>query len=441
MGDLNIKASSGSRLEKENRNTASKGTQGEPFDDQLNKQVDQIREPVKAEKIEKNQMDNNELREDERGSAESEVGQTDGMSEQPENNMGSPVLSMSTELDSENGTENLDQNPLPDAVESDRLLPLEGEDLPLLVAGPQAGAIAEASGAGQGKALNASPRIASLAELENIRQLNTGAREASLQQPGRADSLPAESMATKGQLGGAQNNLEKNRFQFLQNTVASDDALSSEKSVSEMISQAARAQQVPGLSSSVASSATMTNMNALLTAENTTSVNNVTPLTSSSALSGGGLNSVMTAGAISAGINSPEWSQQMTQQVSLMLKGGFQQAEIRLNPAHLGPMEIKLSVKDDKASISFVAPQAPVRDAIDSAMPRLREMLEQQGLNLAEADVSSQSGQGFDEPEQSATGGSLSMANEQSDGISVETVDPVSRELNIRLDSGLSIFA
>lgn len=142
---------------------------------------------------------------------------------------------------------------------------------------------------------------------------------------------------------------------------------------------------------------------------------------------------------INASIQNPNWSQQMTQQVSLMVKGGIQQAEIKLNPAHLGPMEIKLSIKDDQANVQFIAQQAPVRDALDSAIPRLREMLEQQGLNLANVDVSSQS-------QQNQTGDGARGESSGSNGTQLDNAqvgEAVEQTVNISLqaNSGLSIYA
>ncbi|MCW8956420.1 MAG: flagellar hook-length control protein FliK, partial [Gammaproteobacteria bacterium] len=98
--------------------------------------------------------------------------------------------------------------------------------------------------------------------------------------------------------------------------------------------------------------------------------------------------------SISSSIQSQAWSQGLTDQVSWMMRGNIQSAAIRLNPAHLGPLEVKLSIEDDVARLSFVSSHAPVREALDAAMPRLREMLEQQGINLADVDISQHSEQG-----------------------------------------------
>lgn len=140
-------------------------------------------------------------------------------------------------------------------------------------------------------------------------------------------------------------------------------------------------------------------------------------------------------------LQNPGWSQQMTDQVNLMLRGGFQQADIKLNPAHLGPMEIKLSMNDDKASIHFVAQHAPVRDAIDSALPRLREMLEQQGVSLADVDVSAQSEQQQSDTEAQQPGSSMMQQGESADS-SLQGADELPlTEVSLSVEAGVNLYA
>ena len=65
-------------------------------------------------------------------------------------------------------------------------------------------------------------------------------------------------------------------------------------------------------------------------------------------------------------------------------------ASLRLNPQHLGPMEMAVSMDGDQASISFTSQHSLVRDALESSIPRLREMLSENGLNLVNVNVSQQ---------------------------------------------------
>jgi flagellar hook-length control protein FliK len=94
--------------------------------------------------------------------------------------------------------------------------------------------------------------------------------------------------------------------------------------------------------------------------------------------------------AVPVAIDSPEWGEAFAQRVLIAAGRGEHSAEIRLNPAHLGPIEVSLTVTGDdarQATVHFSAAQAPVREAIEAALPRLREMFEGSGIQLGNATV------------------------------------------------------
>jgi flagellar hook-length control protein FliK len=68
-----------------------------------------------------------------------------------------------------------------------------------------------------------------------------------------------------------------------------------------------------------------------------------------------------------------------------------QVAEIHLNPANLGPVEVMLSITQDQATAQFVSPHASVREAIQDALPRLKEMLADNGIQLGNVTVGAES--------------------------------------------------
>lgn len=69
----------------------------------------------------------------------------------------------------------------------------------------------------------------------------------------------------------------------------------------------------------------------------------------------------------------------------------MQEAEIRINPPHLGPLEVRMSLHQHQTNVTFFCHDAAVREAIENAIPRLREMLDSQGISLNQAQVSDQS--------------------------------------------------
>lgn len=81
------------------------------------------------------------------------------------------------------------------------------------------------------------------------------------------------------------------------------------------------------------------------------------------------------------------WADEIGTRVVMMTESGNHTASLKLSPEHLGPLEINITVRDDKASVWFGAAHADTRAAIENALPRLREMFEAQGLSLADAGV------------------------------------------------------
>lgn len=96
----------------------------------------------------------------------------------------------------------------------------------------------------------------------------------------------------------------------------------------------------------------------------------------------------------------PQWNDQVAKRISIMASESVQSARIQLDPPELGALEVKIKVQHDQVSVSFGSNNQMVREALDAQTPRLRELLEQQGINLADVNVSeqgAQSGQGRDE--------------------------------------------
>lgn len=92
-------------------------------------------------------------------------------------------------------------------------------------------------------------------------------------------------------------------------------------------------------------------------------------------------------------LNSPAWPSTLGNQIVWLASQNNKVAEIQLDPPELGSLQVKIRVSQDQVSVSFVSPHAAVRDTVEQSMARLREMFEEQGLNLAEATVDDQSAQ------------------------------------------------
>lgn len=87
-------------------------------------------------------------------------------------------------------------------------------------------------------------------------------------------------------------------------------------------------------------------------------------------------------------IDSARWSAALGQRLAMLARTGDQRAELILNPPNLGKLTVQLSLDNDNATVQFVTPHAAVRDALESAVPKLRELMAEGGLQLVDVDVS-----------------------------------------------------
>jgi flagellar hook-length control protein FliK len=90
---------------------------------------------------------------------------------------------------------------------------------------------------------------------------------------------------------------------------------------------------------------------------------------------------------LAARVGTPAWDNQVGQKIIWMAAGQEQSATLTLNPPDLGPMQVVLSVTNDMAQVTFSSAQPEVRQALEQAMPRLREMMSESGLSLGNASV------------------------------------------------------
>jgi flagellar hook-length control protein FliK len=91
--------------------------------------------------------------------------------------------------------------------------------------------------------------------------------------------------------------------------------------------------------------------------------------------------------AIEAPFRSPAFASELGEKIVWLAGRHAQFAELSLNPPHLGALEVRLSVSGGEAVAQFFSANAGVRDALETAMPRLRELMAQAGINLGEAQV------------------------------------------------------
>lgn len=134
-------------------------------------------------------------------------------------------------------------------------------------------------------------------------------------------------------------------------------------------------------------------------------------------------------------VTQKSWGQEFSQRISMMISSGQQQvAELQLNPARMGSISVRVQLDDEKANISFVTTQTAVKEAIEVSLPRLKEQLEQQGLDLGQVDVSSQ------DAEQTSEDDADRKMIASEDEAETEMLQPEEINLSYQHSDGVSVF-
>ena len=110
---------------------------------------------------------------------------------------------------------------------------------------------------------------------------------------------------------------------------------------------------------------------------------------------------------------SPAWPEEVGSRVSWMVRQHESQAELTLTPPQLGRIEVSITVSGEQTSAQFVTATPAARELIEQNLPRLREILEQSGISLGQADVgtSGQRGEGGQHTPRGRLGGDANAAS------------------------------
>ena len=124
-----------------------------------------------------------------------------------------------------------------------------------------------------------------------------------------------------------------------------------------------------------------------------------------------------------------EWAGELGQRLMMMVSSKIQSAQIQLNPRDMGPIDIKVSMQQDQANVVFSTQVSQTKEALELALPRLREMFEENGLGLADVDVQQQDANESHQGQAQQDGSSQA----QSESDSVETESQVVQQHSVGL--------
>lgn len=119
---------------------------------------------------------------------------------------------------------------------------------------------------------------------------------------------------------------------------------------------------------------------------------------------------------------SPGWPEEVGSRVSWMVGHDESHAQLTLTPPQLGKIEVSITVSGDQTSAQFVAATPAARELIEQSLPRLREVLEQSGINLGQTDVSTSSQSNNSGDEQRRNGWGAPRNND--DGTAPRSISP-----------------
>jgi len=94
---------------------------------------------------------------------------------------------------------------------------------------------------------------------------------------------------------------------------------------------------------------------------------------------------------LSTPVNAQNWSNELSQKIVWFSGRNINAAEMHLNPAELGPIDVKISVQNEVTTVTFNVNNASVKDLLESSVVRLREMMEANGVNVGEVNIDADS--------------------------------------------------
>jgi flagellar hook-length control protein FliK len=141
--------------------------------------------------------------------------------------------------------------------------------------------------------------------------------------------------------------------------------------------------------------------------------------------------------ALPTPVDSPGFASALGVHVSLLARGGVQEAELHLNPADMGPVSIRIQLDGTEAQVQFGADLAQTRQAIEAGLPELASALRDAGFTLAGGGVSAHAGQrGHDDAPPLPTGAeSAGAADGEAPGAQI------GRAIRRVAEGGLDLYA
>ena len=107
-----------------------------------------------------------------------------------------------------------------------------------------------------------------------------------------------------------------------------------------------------------------------------------------------------------------QWNKNFSKQIVMMANKGMQMAKIKLNPMSLGPVEAMVKLSGETAVVNLTSLHLTTKEALENAIPRLKEMLNENGFSQVDVNVAHQDKQQQEANFSSNTSSNTSSNNE-----------------------------
>lgn len=142
-------------------------------------------------------------------------------------------------------------------------------------------------------------------------------------------------------------------------------------------------------------------------------------------------------------LNAPGWTDELGDQIQWITKQNLQSVAMKLNPAHLGSIEVKIQMQNDQATIQFSAMNSTVKEALEMAIPKLREMMDANGIQLANVEIDTKLHEKSEHRQQntSENDSGLEGLNQGDQQESETNTEKPARVVTQLLNTGLDLYA
>jgi len=125
---------------------------------------------------------------------------------------------------------------------------------------------------------------------------------------------------------------------------------------------------------------------------------------------------------VAAPVGSGQFAAETATKILYFAQNNVQSAQLSLNPAHLGPLDVQIRMTGEQVSLVLSSDHADTRHAMESSLPKLREMFSEQGIQLGDLSVGSRAFSNDQGAQYRQAGGHSEMGNARGSSASAETV-------------------